>query len=205
VTLPLVSVITPSIPSRHEKLLNRCMPSVQAQTYRNIVHVIVADGPDPELHAKLADGPRFAHPVVFIQLGERAAGNRWGTAARLTGIEATSSDFVAYIDDDDALRPEHVQLHVKALEAAGAAWSYSVMASYSNSGLWTEIGWGPPQYGQIGTPMIVHRRSTLEHGTWGPASATEDWELVQRWITAGLEHVHVPAVTVDVWPSAYWG
>jgi hypothetical protein len=32
----------------------------------------------------------------------------------------------------------------------------------------------------------------------------EDWELVNRWLNAGITYAHVREVTVDVWPSAYW-
>ncbi len=44
----LVSVITPTW-NRHDLLLNRCIPSVEAQTYPDIEHIIVSDGPDPDL------------------------------------------------------------------------------------------------------------------------------------------------------------
>ncbi len=79
------------------------------------------------------------------------------------------------------------------------------MESHSNSGLSTYIGTDPPFSGQIGTPMIMHRREILAAGTWGPASSTEDWDLVERWIRAGVNYRHLAEPTVDVWPSAYWG
>jgi glycosyltransferase involved in cell wall biosynthesis len=205
--IPLVSVITPTW-KRPERLLNRCIPSVQLQTYRKVEHIIVSDGPDPELAGMMAQYiaslGRFYHPVRFMMLNPRPDPADQRCRARRAGIEAANGKYIAYLDDDDAYRPEHVQLHVKALEATPqAAWSYSVMASHSNSGLWTELGWGPPQYGQIGTPMLVHRAGLLDHGTWGPASSLEDWELIERWLAAGQEYVHVPEVTIDVWPSVY--
>jgi glycosyltransferase involved in cell wall biosynthesis len=207
VSAPLVSVITPTW-SRHEKLLNRCIPSVQAQTYRNVEHVIVSDGPDPELAEKAGKAAAAAyHPVAFIELpGPHPGGNRYGAAARLAGIEAASGDLIAYLDDDDAYRPEHCAVLARLLEEdPSAGWAYSTMASHSRSGLWTVIGLGgTPQYGQIGTPMIMHRRSVLDHGTWGPASVTEDWELVQRWQAAGVPYACTSDTTVDVYPSVYW-
>jgi cellulose synthase/poly-beta-1,6-N-acetylglucosamine synthase-like glycosyltransferase len=208
VTKPLVSVITPTW-GRHEKLLNRCVPGVQAQAYQNIEHVIVSDGPDPELRLKLdvlvIGQSMFYHPVRYFELPERDPGQHWGHFARLHGIERAEGDLIAYVDDDDALRPDHVRLLAAAMDDPGVDWAYSVMASHSNAGSWTRIGEGPPGCGQVGTPMIMHRRSILEHGTWGPASSVEDWELVQRWLAAGLTYAHVREVTVDVWPSAYWG
>lgn len=208
-TKPLVSVITPTIPSRHELLLNRCIPSVQAQAYPRVEHVIVADGPDPELTGKitgLSSGSAFYHRVLFLQLPQRDPERHWGHHARLAGIEASSGELVCYLDDDDAYRPEHVAKLAALFENTTIGWAYSVMASHSRAGGHAEIGHtDPPSGGQIGTPMIMHRRSTLEYGTWGPASATEDWELVQRWLNAGVPYGRVHQPTVDVWPSAYWG
>ena len=62
-------------------------------------------------------------------------------------------------------------------------------------------GCDPPQWCHIGTPMIMHRRQTLEMGTWGPDGQYEDWDLVKRWLDAGASYVHVPDVTVDVRPQ----
>lgn len=203
---PLISIITPTW-QRHERLLNRCIPSVQAQAYPKVEHVIVCDGPDLELLEKITSlhsGGAFAHPVRFVQLPEHK-GHQWGSRARLAGIEASGGAYIGYIDDDDALRPEHCRVLAAALEEEPAAdWAYSQMESHSNSGLSTHIGCDPPQCGQLGTPMVMHRREALDHGTWGPPSSTEDWELVQRWMTAGLAHRFVPAPTSDVWPSVYW-
>ena len=42
---PLVSVITPTW-QRADLLVNRCIPSVQAQDYPVVEHIIVSDGPD---------------------------------------------------------------------------------------------------------------------------------------------------------------
>lgn len=205
---PLVSVIT-STWNRHELLLNRCVPSVQAQAYPKVEHVIVSDAPDPELTAKmieLASGSAFYHVVHFGQLPDPHPGTyRYGSAARNAGIEMSLGAYICYIDDDDSLRPDHVRLLAAALDAnPDAGFAYSLMESHSNSGLSTHIGYPQPACGQIGTPMIMHRREALEHGTWGPPSTIEDWQLVERWLAAGVGYVHVPEVTVDVWPSAYW-
>jgi hypothetical protein len=51
--------------------------------------------------------------------------------------------------------------------------------------------------------MIMHRKWVLDHGSWGPASWKEDWELVERWLDAGVKYVNVDAETSDVWPSRF--
>jgi hypothetical protein len=65
------------------------------------------------------------------------------------------------------------------------------------------IGWGPLACGNVGTPMIVHRRELLDVATWGPPSQLEDWELVERWLKAGVKYANVDSETSDVYPSLF--
>lgn len=219
---PLVSVITPTW-KRYETLFNRCIPSVQAQTYRNIEHVIVCDGPDPGftdlmtsyLSSQCSVG---GHQVVPVVLPEHLPGQHWGSTARLAGIEAARGELIAYLDDDDAYRPDHCRLLAERLIGDSAlGWVHSVMASHIpygfdggfngsiTDGSWVEIGWRYPEESQIGTPTIMHRREMLQYGTWGHPSPVEDWNLVRRWLDSLVQWALVGEVTVDVWPSAHWG
>ena len=50
---PTVSVVTPTW-QRHDLLMDRCIPSVAAQDYPDVEHVICSDGPDPDLAERLA-------------------------------------------------------------------------------------------------------------------------------------------------------
>ena len=61
----------------------------------------------------------------------------------------------------------------------------------------------PPVYGQIGSPMIMHRREILEVATWGEPDAGEDWHLVSAWLGAGVRFELLDPVTVDAYPSTY--
>jgi glycosyltransferase involved in cell wall biosynthesis len=203
-TLPLVSVIT-STWRRHDLLLNRCVPSVDLQTYGNVEHIIISDGPDPELAEKLFP-PKVTSSLKrwFGSLPEHDVSPHWGHLARLRGLELATGELIAYCDDDDALRPNHCAVMAAALkENPEAGWASSRMLSHRPDGE-MEIGVGPPSCGNLGTPMIFHRRSVLEHGTWGPQSDFEDWDLVNRWIHAEIGYVQVDKVTIDVWPSLFY-
>lgn len=206
--VPLVTVVTPTW-NRHEKLLERCIPSVRGQTYPNVEHIIVSDGPDPVLAQELFPPWRSGQRSQwYVSLPEHDPSPHWGHYSRLHALDLASGDLITYCDDDDALRPFHVERLVAALQAnPECGWARSIMASHHSDEheTITEIGWGEPSCGNIGTPMIMHRREILEHGTWGPAGDFEDWDLVNRWIHAGIAHVKVDEVTVDVWPSLYWG
>lgn len=197
---PLVSVITPTW-KRRDLLVKRALPSVAAQDYPNIEHIVVSDGPDPIL-AELLERP--AHPdVYYFELPEHDPERHWGAPARRLGIEKCGGEYIGYIDDDDSLRPDHVSNLVRALEEnPQAGFTRSWMASHGPARNVSVIGPGAPAFGNIGTPMILHRRELLQIAHWC-TSPGEDFELVRAWLEAGIPWVPVDRVTVDVWPSIY--
>lgn len=200
---PLVSVITPTW-HRPGLLIDRCIPSVQGQDYPDVEHVVISDGPDEDLRFKIL-GLRSALHVPLIrydELGVHPPDEHFGHYARLLGLEQASGEYITYCDDDDSLRPEHCRLLADALDSdPGAGFAVSRMVSHHAHAV--TVGWGPLAPGNVGSPMIMHRREILSHGTWGPASWLEDWQLVERWLDAGIRYVNVDAETSDVWPSQY--
>lgn len=200
VSLPLVSVITPTW-RRNDLLLKRCVPAVKEQDYRPVEHVIVSDGPDPVLTAWWDEG--FDRNVVrYYELPEHSPDPNYGHYARAAGVERATGEYITYCDDDDSLRPAHCSLLAAALDADPEA-GFAVSRMVSHHAHPTVVGWGPLACGNLGSPMIMHRRSTLKHGTWGPPSFTEDWDLVEKWLDAGVKYANVDAETSDVWPSVY--
>jgi glycosyltransferase involved in cell wall biosynthesis len=201
--LPWCSIITPTW-NRHDLLFDRCIPSVQAQSYPRVEHIVASDGPDPELSARLHPaGPDSRSNLWYRELDWHDPAEHWGHHARLLGIEYSSGEFIGYCDDDDSLRPEHCELLATALIAdPEAGFAVSRMMSHGSAHD-AVIGYGPLAAGNVGTPMIMHRREILDISTWGPAGLLEDWELVNRWLAAGIKHVAVDAETSDVWPSLF--
>jgi len=193
---PLVSVVTPTW-QRHDLLLKRCVPSVQAQTYGDVEHIIVSDGPDPELAALLPAAVRF------VQLPEHDPAIRWGLRARLHGIGLARGDYIAYLDDDNSFRPEHVARLAAALDAnPGAGFAYSRM-QVNGRGPAYIIGSDPPFCGLIDTSEIMHRPVLLAVATWRDdgVQATIDWDLIARWMAAGVTWACVPEITADYYAA----
>ena len=94
---PVVSVITPTW-QRHKLLLDRALPAVQTQTYPLTEHVIVSDGPDPELSHLLLNQPSTGRVrILYWELPEHDPEEHWGAAARLAGIEHSSGEFITYM------------------------------------------------------------------------------------------------------------
>jgi glycosyltransferase involved in cell wall biosynthesis len=197
---PLVSVITPTW-QRHELLLRRCVPSVAAQSYRHVEHVIVSDGPDQELMnlAAAAMDAIGGNRLVFRYLAAHDPAARWGHHARLHGLEAASGDYIAYLDDDNAFRPDHIQKLVAALEAnPDAGFAYSAIMMHNGGSAYVVGAVPPPTYGQIDTSAIMHRRGLLQAATWrDEGQPTIDWDITERWLQAGAGWAHVPEVTAD--------
>lgn len=208
-TTPLVSVIT-SAYRRPNLLLSRCIPSVQAQTYPNVEHVIVHDGPAPDgfAEAVLGELEKIGRvPFCYAELLDWVPVANSGVRPRLRGLELAKGDFIAYLDDDDSFRPEHCAVLAEALIAdPDAGFAYSQMASHgSHMGPASGNIIGSADLGAcaVGTPMIMHRKALTELATWGPPDSMEDWRLVARWLQRLVKPVFVPQVTVDVWPSTY--
>jgi glycosyltransferase involved in cell wall biosynthesis len=191
---PLVTVVTPTW-QRHDLLFNRCIMSVQAQDYPALEHIVVSDGPDPVLASAFKDSILASTPRYY-ELPEHPDA-QWGHHARLHGIDLAKGEYIAYLDDDNSWHSYHVRLLVAALEETGADFAYPLMAVHGRGEY--VIGTDPPACGQIDTSMIIHRRGLLDVATWRwhPGIPTIDWDLVERWMAAGVAWVRVPRVTAD--------
>jgi hypothetical protein len=188
---PKISVITATW-QRRELLLNRCIPSVLAQDYDGeIEHVIVSDGPDETL--------RDVPGMVFLD-SHRAAPNK-GIWARIAGTRLATGQLIAYLDDDNSWREDHLRLLAGAIAKQDVSFAYSRAACSNGNGCRWEIGCAPPVFGQVDTSLIVHRAGLLETAAWEPSGRPADWHLVDRWLAAGARWAHVPRVTLDYFAS----
>lgn len=105
--LPLVTVVLPTY--GRPAFLPQAIESVVSQTYDRIELVVVDDGsPDP-----IAPIVRSANTgdlkVEFI----RHETNQGASAARNTGIQRSTGDLVAFLDDDDIWRDTKIERQVK--------------------------------------------------------------------------------------------
>lgn len=191
----MISVITPTW-QRHELLLTRCIPSVAAQSVP-VEHVVVSDGPDPVLRELLA-----GVDVVYAEVAEHADDPcNYGARARNRGLEVATGDLIAYLDDDNAFRPEHVERLAAALEAdSDRDFAYTQMFRH---GLGDTIGGEPPIHGNLDSSVLMHRRDgPARFGLWPVPSPYEvDWVFVRTWLEAGAKWVFVPGVSVDYYTS----
>ncbi len=180
---PLVTVVTPTLP-RPKLLIERCIPSVWAQTYSPIEHLVIFDGLNPVGRMQLADLGYTPLGVGGRRLVE--CGRRWGGvghAARAAGAWLARGEWIAYLDDDNEFLPGHVEAMVGEAERANVplvctAWRMP------DGQTW---GWAPPGTNRTDSSSFLHHRDLLKVSSWQPADGyAADGALIDRWIAAGV-------------------
>lgn len=191
---PLVSVIT-STHYRHDTLLNRCIPSVKKQTYKNIEHIIVSDGEDKELRKLLKK-----ENVSFYELGHNwgslTAGQSVGAIPRAVGAYLAKGEYIAYLDDDDEYLSTHIEDLMNLILSKDLDFAYSQMQRFWSDGRGSDvIGNGLIVYGCVGTPMIIHKTSLLAKTQWKLEGYGEDFALYKGFVDQGAKWEFLPKIT----------
>lgn len=94
--------------------VERCLQSVMAQTYTDIECIIVDDcTPDDSIEKCEKLIAEYNGPICFKILHHEK--NRGLSAARNTGIDAASSDYIFFLDSDDWLYPNCIDLLYNAI------------------------------------------------------------------------------------------
>ncbi len=201
----LVSVIIPTF--NRPDMLGDAIRSVLNQSYKNIEIIVVNDG-GADVGGLVNWFGQDAN-ITYVRHGQ----NRGLAAARNTGIKLARGDIIAYLDDDDIYRQEHLATVVAAI-AAGADLVYTdaeyVQEQWEN-GRRTELGRFSPYanipytkerlhiHNFIPVNSWVHRRACLN--TTGLFDETldnhEDWDLLLR-LARAYDMRHLPQLTVQV-------
>jgi glycosyltransferase involved in cell wall biosynthesis len=175
-----VTVVTPSIPSRREMLLE-AMASVDEQTLAPAAHIVVID------HAGIG-----------------------GETTRNQGLDAVRTEWVAFLDDDDRFLPQHLERLVAHQQATGAdlVYPWFEMDGITDELGW--FGWFGKEFdGDVlrtsnyipSTTLVrtslareVDGFPTLESKAW-PFDHSADWGFLLRLLDAGAIFSHLPEKT----------
>ena len=106
--MPKVSVVIPTY--NRSELIRRTMRSVENQTFEDWELIVVDDGSEDETE-KIVKSKKSSK-INYVSHKR----NRGASAARNTGIEASSGEYVAFLDADDEWIPTKLELQVGKMD-----------------------------------------------------------------------------------------
>lgn len=112
-TKPEISVIIPVY--KTEKYLPQCLDSLLNQTFRNWQAVCVNDGSPDNAQKVLTEYAQ--KDSRFAAVSQKNAGVG---AARNTGLKVAEGEYVMFMDSDDYMHPQCLELALKAMKLTGA-------------------------------------------------------------------------------------
>ncbi|MGW9950575.1 glycosyltransferase involved in cell wall biosynthesis [Rhizobium leguminosarum] len=113
---PLVSVVMPAFNA--SPYIVRSLQSAARQTYQSLEIIVVNDGSTDDT-AKLVEQMAVADSRIRLL----TTPNRGVAAARNTGIQASSGQFVAFLDADDLWHQTKIEKQVNALNRLSPQWA----------------------------------------------------------------------------------
>lgn len=192
---------------RHE-LLNECIENVRQQTYPNIEHVIVSDGPDETLaewsrwNWPRAMGDPSIVPVRLAECGRHWSGllsDSYASAPFMVGQMVARGEYAClWADDERATDPDHLTKMVDLIESSGADFVYPIVDFWWKDEperrrlIWAD----PPVHGSI--THWLYRPSMIEKAG-GPyrthVGRANDWDFIERAMRGGATWAFLPEIT----------
>lgn len=109
--MPVVSIIIPSYNSA--LMINKCISSIQNQTYRDIEIIIIDDGSTDGSYSVLE---RLAQSDSRIKLFRQR--NQGAGVARNTGVKHATGEYITFVDSDDYLEPQMLEIMLNQIQSS---------------------------------------------------------------------------------------
>ena len=126
------SIITATTGSPY---LAQTIESVQQQTYSNIEHIVVVDGPEHvQKVQEIITGPWITDKLKVIVL-PHSTGKGGYNGHRIYGGASyfASGDYISFLDDDNWMEPNHIQNMIDVV-LKGNAWAYALRNIVNSDG-----------------------------------------------------------------------
>jgi glycosyltransferase involved in cell wall biosynthesis len=151
---PRVSIVT-TVFDRMD-CLDRCLRSVTHLAYPDYEQIVVSDAPGAVIEAQI-DALVARHSGVR-HLRQPARANDWGMTPAWAGAREAAGDYVCFLSDDNAYRPEHFGPLVAALDADPTLGFVYSSCLYAGRFI---LGTAPPMPARIDLGQPLFRRQVL--------------------------------------------
>ena len=111
--MPKISVIVPVY--KVEKYLNRCVESIVNQSFFNFELILVDDG-SPDNSPQICDD--WAQKDARIRVIHKENGGL--SSARNAGISIADGEYLLFVDSDDVIHPDSLNILMTAIQRTGA-------------------------------------------------------------------------------------
>jgi hypothetical protein len=207
---PLVSIVV-STYDRYELLRTRSIPSALAQTHANIEILVVGETSPPQTGEVLAG---FGDPRIrYTNLNRRgpypddpvASWFVAGTMPMNEALRQARGHWIAFLDDDDSMRPDHIEKLLTGARAHRAELCYGMLHHHAPDET-TLYGSFPPQKGFNWLSALMHRglRTIAFDTSAALFNEPGDWHLCRRLVSAGVDFHLIDDVVADYYPARLW-
>jgi glycosyltransferase involved in cell wall biosynthesis len=187
---PKVSVIMPSYlgnypgsASNRDKKFIRAVNSFKKQTYQNKELIIVSDG--CELTVELY-GKHFVNDanIKLLRIPKQPL---YSGEMRNIALKIADGDIISYLDTDDILGPNHLQLIVNGFDLN--LWDfvyYNDLLVLDNTFKKFHLRIVEPRWASIGTSSISHKNLKELNDLWSSGYG-HDWLFIFKLVSLGLK------------------
>jgi glycosyltransferase involved in cell wall biosynthesis len=130
------------------------------------------------------------------------------SGSRNAGAAASRAEYIAFLDDDDAWRPEYLARAIAEIERSGADAAISGLCRIRHDGTIQSIVMPPrnaiegrmfdKNFGMTGSNLVIRRLAFDRIGGFDPALPVfNDWDFLIRMISSGIEYCVVQDLTVE--------
>jgi len=194
VSKPIVSIIMPTY--NRPRLIRKAIESVLCQTFPKFELVVVNDGGMNIQH--LIDSYKDKR-IKYINK------NHGGLSSALNvGIRNAKGKYVAYLDDDDLLKSNHLEVGLKELEKGEVDLVYTICDRITAAGKFIsryDNAFNSEIMNYDGnlfpTCSVIHKKELIEKCGWFDESLPThmDWDMWKKFVKSGVNFKHIPIHT----------
>ena len=127
-----VTVITPTI---GQEYLTQAIESVNTQTYKNIKHLVVVDGPEYLNKVTALNISEYNTQLQVTVAPENTGGDGFYGHRIYAGYpHLINSDYIAFLDEDNWYERDHIKTLVATIEDKNLDWVYSLRNIHGKTG-----------------------------------------------------------------------